>query len=321
MKTLRVVAGLHGGACLPLPPGRYRIGRGQTDETAGEGSLNLYDWTAPPLALVVDEAGIRCGVGPVDPSADDTMPEAEAWPELQPRRFGEVVLCIGDSERPWPTDAQLLRMLVTPGTAGGPSTRAGTHSWAIRGTVVGAGLLVAVGALYGAATGSPPKLPPPEPALGAQWLSRSLLSQGLHELQVLQNRRVVSLSGLVSNAQQGRAVRVAVADVQRSTGISVLESWEVADEIASTIEGALRAPGLKAHYLGAGRFEVLGTVADPQQLQHAAPQLQKDLGANVRSIEFSLEPIRSTPPFSVAMSADALQYSERPDGAKVFSVK
>ena len=307
MKALRVIAGLHAGAWLPLAPGRYRIDRGETDGPATDGTLNLYDWTAPALVLVVDGRGVASETG-------------EAWPELQPRRFGEVVLCTGDADQPWPTDAQLLQMLMAPEASGGPSATERMRSLSIRGAVVGAGLLVAVGALYGAATGNPPKLPPPEPALGAQWLSRSLLSQGLNELQVLQNRRVVSLGGLVSNAQQGRAVRLAVAEVQRSTGIAVLESWEVADEIAATIESALRAPGLKAHYLGAGRFEVLGKVADPALLEHAAPQLQRDLGANVRGIEFSLESIRTTPPFSVAMAADALQYSERPDGAKVFSV-
>jgi type III secretion protein D len=101
----------------------------------------------------------------------------------------------------------------------------------------------------------------------------------------------------------------------------VNQSWEVADVIATTIESALRVPGLHAAYLGGGRFAVSGTVPDPAQVLGAAPQLRKDLGANVRAIEFELSRIRTTAAFSAAVSADALHYSERPDGAKVFAEK
>lgn len=320
MKALRVISGLHAGAWLPLGPGRYRIDSGEQAAQDPDSLLRLYDWTAAPLLLVVDAQDTISTTHAAQALVPGASEVGEVWAELQPRRYGEVVLCTGDTERPWPSDEQLLAMLRAPAPDARPSALAWMRSWSARAVVVGAGLLVAVGALYGAGTGSPPTLAPPQPALGAQWLSRSLANQNLHELEVRQDHREVVLSGLVRNAQQGQAVRMAVADVQRSTGVAVIESWEVADEIASTIESALRAPGLQAHYLGAGRFEVVGRVADPAQLQHAAPQLQKDLGANVRGIDFSLERIQTAHPFSTAMVADALQYSERPDGAKVFTV-
>lgn len=321
MKALRVIAGLHAGALLPLPPGRYRIDGGEQAASDAGNAFRLYDWTAAALVLVVDALGRLSIVRPSTAGGSATAEEADAWPELQPRRYGEVVLCAGDTERPWPTDAHLLAMLEPSAGAQGRSPLAWIRSWSARGLVVGAGLLVAVGAIYGRSAGSKPDLPPPQPALGAQWLSRSLLSKGLDELEVHQERQDVSLTGLVRNAEQGQAVRAAVADVQRNTGIPVAESWEVADEIASTIESALRVPGLRAHYLGAGRFEVSGTVPAPDQLRSAAPQLQKDLGANVRGIEFLLERISKAPSFSVAVEADGLHYSERPDGAKVFAMK
>ncbi|MCZ2498197.1 hypothetical protein GN316_15635 [Xylophilus sp. Kf1] len=339
MKLLRVIAGLHAGACLTLAPGRYRIDDGahpasrrselsdpaQATEAAESavvqdaGSrLRLYDWTTAPLVLVVDGQGEIAAFHSTASTEPDAAMQAAPWPDLQPRRYGEVVLCSGDADRPWPSDAHLLGMLRVQ-ASNGPAGPGWVRSWSARAVGVGTGLLVAVGALYGRSTGSPPVLPPPQPALGAQWLSRSLQSQGLHELEVRHDRRDVSLSGLVRDARQGQAVRMAVADVHHDTGIPVVESWQVAEEVASTIESALRAPGVHVRYLGTGRFEVAGTVADPAQLRNAAPQLQKDLGPNVRDIEFVLERIPKEALFSAAIAADALHYTQRPDGAKVFA--
>ena len=324
MKALRVVHGLHAGAWITLTPGSYCIGSGPGDPPpatrsataraeAGAVPIQLYDWTGPPLRLQVDAEGRITAEGPEG---------AAAWPDFQPRRHGEVVLCTGDADAAWPDDASLMAALHAADGAGGRRALAGwLRSWGARGLVVGAGLLVAVGALYGQSGGGGQASPAPQPALGAQWLSRNLAARGLDELQVRQDRSEVLLSGLVHDARQGQAVRLAVADAERQTGVAVNQSWEVADVIAATIESALRVPGLHASYLGAGRFAVSGTVPDPVQVLEAAPQLRKDLGANVRAIEFELARIRTTAAFSAAVAADALHYSERPDGAKVFAEK
>ena len=322
MKALRVVHGLHAGAWLTLSPGRYRIGN--TDDAASVGQpgqaraesnavpIRLYDWTGPPLLLRVDAQGRITADQPDGPAP---------WPDLQPRRRGEVVLCTGDADGSWPSDARLMAMLRPAGIGGGLALAGWARSWGARAVVVGAGLLVAVGALYGQSGGGGQVSPAPQPAVAAQSLSRNLAGRGLDELQVRQDHSDVVLSGLVHDARQGQAVRLAVADVERQTGIVVMQTWEVADVIAATIESALRVPGLHAAYLGAGRFAVSGTVPEPVQVLEAAPQLRKDLGANVRAIEFELSRIRTSAAFSAAVAADALHYSERPDGAKVFAEK
>ncbi|WPB57934.1 hypothetical protein [Xylophilus sp. GOD-11R] len=324
MKTLRVLAGLHAGARLALAPGLYRVGSSAISDalsTPDATPIELLDWTEPMLSIAVDAAGRVI----VLPSGDEATGQAsqaaagDAWADLVPRRFGDVVLCVGASDQPWPDDAQLVALLNKPvvGESSAPATR--RASWGMRAGFIGAGLLAAVSALYGRSDAPTHQTPPARPEQAAQLLKQSLESRGFKELQVREERDAVILAGLVPDANAGRSVRSATLEVERTSGVPVVMQWEVADDIASTIEAALRLPGVHARYVGAGRFEIEGIVADPAAVRESAGPLTKDLGANVKGINFSLERRhRAAAPFSSAIVADALRYSERPDGAKVF---
>ncbi|QHJ00002.1 hypothetical protein GT347_19660 [Xylophilus rhododendri] len=315
--SLRVLLGLHAGASLPLVPGRYRIGAEEADADTADRSVVLLDWTLPPLTIEVDAAG-AVSLAAQEGEADSAVPQA--WPELQARRFGEVVLCVGDSDGAWPSDAELLDCLQPGPVMARAVPAARPASWGMRAGLLGAGLLAAVTGLYGRSSGPPPHTPPPaRPEYGAQLLQQDLARRGLDELTVRPARDAVVLSGLVRDADQGRTVHTVVSELERSTGVAVLGQWEVADDIASTIEAALRQPGVNARYLGGGRFQVEGIVADPARLRAAGAPLVKDLGMNVKGIDFALERKARPSAFSAAIAADALRYAERPDGAKVFS--
>ena len=321
MKTLRVLTGLHAGASLDLAAGRHRVGaqEGPADEipAAGTSDIVLFDWTASPLLLDIGADGTVTPVPPAQADAQETL--SPAWPDMQPRRFGNVVLCIGASDARWVSDADLLAELDEPAAQPMRKSVPGPSAWGARVGVLGAGLLVAVGALYGRAGSAAPEPPAPRPDHCVERLSRALAHEGLLELQVRRGKHEVLLSGLVRDNAQGRAVRIAVTDAESSTGVSVAQTWEVADDIAATIETALRSPGVHGRYLGAGRFQVEGRSADPQRVGQAVGQLQNDLGPNVKAIDLSIERIQVANPFSVAIAVGDLRYSERPDGAKVFA--
>lgn len=316
MKALRVLAGVHAGAGLSLAPGRYRIAGTPSESTIDQADIpvTLIDWSTPPLVLMCTADG-----PPVTQALGDDA-STSAWPDFEVRRFGDVVLCIGEADAQWPGDAELLARLTGTSPSRSPQrTSRLAASWGTRAGFIGAGLLVVVGALYGRSGGAPLAPPALRPDFGAELLSRSLVERGLHELTVNVQRVEIVLSGLVRNADEAQAVRLATADIERRTGVPVAAHWEIADDIASTIEAALRQPGVRARYSGAGRFLVEGIVPDPGVLKASGAPLATDLGANVKGIDFALERKTHAVLFSSAIAADGLRYTERPDGAKVFS--
>lgn len=320
MKALRVLAGVHAGAGLSLAPGRYRIAGTPTEPTIDQAEIpvTLIDWSTLPLVLISAADGPLLAEAPTDSAS--TTSGTVAWPDFEVRRFGDVVLCIAEADAHWPGDAELLARLndASPSRPAERVARLAT-SWGIRAGFIGAGLLVAVGALYGRSDGAPLQPAPLRPDFGAELLSRSLADRGLHELTVNVQRVEIVLSGLVRNADEAQTVRFAMADIEQRTGVPVAAHWEIADDIASTIEAALRQPGVHARYTGAGRFLVEGIVPDPGVLSASGAPLAKDLGANVKGIDFALERKTNAILFSSAIAADGLRYTERLDGAKVFS--
>lgn len=323
MKSLRVLNGLHAGACQALAPGRYRIAAGGAEAPPEQGDapgvdalgITLLDWVGSPLLLHVTAGGPVQATTAVDMQSE---PVPSCWPDHQPRRFGELVLCIGDDAASWPRDADLLALMafhpVVPKLP--RSTRPG--AWGARAGMLGAGVLVTLGAFYGRAGTAAPEPPTARPDVVAHLLTQGLAGRGLDELQVTRERQDVVLSGLVQNAREAQLVRLAVAVVEQSTGMPIVSQWEVADDVASTIVAALRAPGVHARYAGAGRFRVEGVVADPVGLSATGGALAKDLGSNVKGIDFALLRRQKSSPFSSAVASGELRYSERPDGAKVF---
>ena len=79
-KHIRVLASAHAGACLDLTPGRWTVG------PDAQASIRISDWAGDPIALLVDtEHGVLIESDDGGSTGDD----------LTPRRFGEVILCVG----------------------------------------------------------------------------------------------------------------------------------------------------------------------------------------------------------------------------------
>jgi len=114
MRQLRVLTGAHAGVQLTLGEGNWRIGAHEPVD------ICLDDWDDAPMVIEVR---------PADAGALVTWRRSEAaqqraWPDLQALRFGDVVLCIGPSSKPWPSDMALLQSVMQPSLADGRARRA-----------------------------------------------------------------------------------------------------------------------------------------------------------------------------------------------------
>jgi len=328
MTAFHVLTGLHAGASLSLAPGRYRVsGEAESngaDRTSAVARITLFDWSSAPLNFQVDGHGMVMICSQEDVSE---LAFADAWPMRQTRCFGTVTLCLQpdggsgeteDSPRSLSGRSFSSAATVRKPAAAASSTARASSSWGTRAGFVGAGLLVAVSALYGH-TGTPPPELRAQSGFDCEWLEQNLATRGLHELRVEKENDAIVVSGLVRNVAEGQSARIAAAEFLRSSAGPIVARWEVADVIASTIETALRHPGVHAVYDGDGRFSVQGLVADPEAFRSAAEPLRKDLGPNVRNLEFAVHAAHRPVPVNAAIAAGALHYSERTDGAKVFS--
>lgn len=328
MTILCVLSGLHAGASLSLGQGRYRISSEPTikthDPTPTVIGITLVDWTDAPFEFQTDSQGVVL-VGRDLRNAQAAL--TVKWLLEQKKSFGAVTLCLRDGEVKGldgdmqATSSGYLTTFVAAGnhTTFDHSPRGRViKSWGARACIVGTGLLVAVSALYGHARSFQAQ-PPDKAGFDCEWFTDNLQTRGLHELKVQKENDVVVLSGLVNNAAQGQSARSATIEFLRGSHASVVARWEVADEIASTIRTALRQPGINAVYEGQGRFRVEGSVNDPQAFQGIAAPLLKDLGPNVKGLDFLLRTVEHAVPVNAAIVAGPLHYSERHDGAKVFS--
>ncbi len=84
MKQLRILTGRHAGARINLTATRHQIG---ADEAA---DIQLLDWTAEPVVIGAGEDGM------VHIATASQGGQASAvLADFTPRRFGDVVLCMG----------------------------------------------------------------------------------------------------------------------------------------------------------------------------------------------------------------------------------
>jgi len=330
MKNLRILTGMHAGANLRLNSGIYEITRFRTDEEAhmqhgavpitSPKEIQLVDWDDATLQLTISDVGIATYslVGKTDGHLTQTP-----WIDFDVHRWGEVAICLGDANEPWPSDADLLQRFNGEQPANSvPSDESHVEVkrkfWVARAGVLGVGLLITLGALYGRTGIAAPEPSDTRPRSATATLVGMLAQDDLAELKIVGNDKGIDVSGLVVDATVGRRVRGAVDNIETKFGFSIGQSWQVASDISATIEAALRMPSVHARYLGEGRFEIYGVAKDLQLISSAADQLKNDLGSNVREIEVNVAPVVIVAPFSVAMSSPGVRYSQRPDGAKLF---
>ncbi|WP_429496300.1 secretion protein [Paraburkholderia youngii] len=342
-KLLRILTGVHAGAELCLSAGVHRIAAND------DADICISDWRGDDVSLVVDAGGVVSvqrapwGVaegraaandggkkrsntshgddvspGGIHPSQSDNEPGTVLLLDFTPMQFGETVICIGSVDAPWPSDLELLStLLVKP-----EETRCATEPLrrrSITGIVsacamLGAVLVIGFVMLTTAVSG--PALPRDAYDL-AQRLNLELAAAHMKELHVQVRGSTVTLSGMVSTADEDSQVRKML---KRISPDHIVQHYDIAQNELSKIADSLAMQGIKVVYTGRGIFEVSGKAGNPREVESAVARMRHDLSDNVKDVRVRVaqaeDAVPPAPSFSFLMDSDGVRYGQTPNGVK-----
>jgi len=340
MKQLRVLTGVHAGVHLPLSASTYRIA---ADEQA---DIQLVDWHAEPLVLELTENGqVLVLAAPLNGSlngspiatpgatlnaasgaaADDPAGTGASMADFEPRRFGDVVLCVGPADdAAWPSDIELMERLMRPVQAvveaAAPVVEAAVNggrrmlAWGLVAALTLGGLLATVISRHAQAARAAVK---PEPLVGQVY--RAIASAAIPEITVRAAGERVIVEGLLPDAAAAQTLRQLL---DRFPVERIEHRYASAADIAQSISDALDTPGLVVRYRDRGVFIVGGRAAHPDRVRDASTRVAADLAPLVRGIEVAVAPapVPESVPVGAMLATDGLQYVQTRDGAKHLSL-
>lgn len=320
MKVLRVLTGAHAGARLALSEGAWRVQRlDPANESWQANEITLMDWHGEPLSLSVGPAGCTCR---------DTADVEHPWPDFDVRRFGDVVLCVGEDRAIWPSDTNLLASLpsmssmVVSDVLPANNTRSMTPQLLLRNfmIVVVAGMLLIpmVLVLFGPKNIQAAQIQQSDARATAfvTQVKQALHAEKLDGLDVRVEQGRLRVEGLVSDAAEDVLARKTLHPFDR---VLVVSAWQTASQLSDAMTTALNEPGVQVRHVGAGHFVVEGGAARPEELRIRAAKLKNDFSSSVRILEVRVQ-IKSSsqPKVSAMLDSGGLHYVVRPDGSKSF---
>jgi type III secretion protein D len=320
MKVLRVLTGNHAGARLALADGVWRVQRlDPACQTWHAQEIALMDWHAQPLSL---------RVGPTGCVWVDAQGLEQPWPDFEVRRFGDVVLSLGEDAAIWPSDIALLSRLpassqTMPLSKAHASEGHMPQQMLLRNVLVIGFPVVLLIAILIVVFGSKniqaaPTLQKDDlTATSVSQVKQALLAEELQDLEVRFEQGKIWVEGLVSDATEDALARKVLKPFDR---VSLVAAWQSAIQLGDTMTTALNEPGLQVHHLGGGYFEVEGTTENPDELQAKVSKLKNDFANNVRSLDVRVQAkARAQENVSAMLEAAGLRYVVRPDGSKSFT--
>jgi type III secretion protein D len=297
--------------------------------------IMIQDWSEGTMQLAID-AQDRVTIAAAD--AADTPSTLD---DFAPRRFGDVVLCAGPQDAPWPSDLQLLEaMLAAPAGADAadaadagaglaadepvmmgdtrPMPPARRTSWARTGLVAMLVGSVGAGALALTMGGASQAATRPLAPVGLADVQRALERLQEPGIELREQANGFIASGIVANGEKARRVHASL----RSVAGNRLH-WQVkqADDVARELAESLHEPHVQVRYAGAGRFEVTGTARQPGAVRDVAERFRNDMAAPAPRIDVKVERIDElgiAGKVDSALNADSVRYVESSDGTKNF---
>ncbi|ASL45430.1 hypothetical protein bAD24_I18320 [Burkholderia sp. AD24] len=328
MKLLRILTGVHAGAQLQLTPGTHRVG---ADDDA---DIRLTDWRGADALLHVDASGVVSAQRVAHAAAVSAAQTADGQPnaplageevvllvDFVPMQFDDMILCIGADDAAWPSDLDLLSMLLArPAEARFAAERKKRRRYVgavaacfVLGIVIVAGSLLTTTQMSRAAL-------PRNADDRAQRVSEALAAAHLSGLQAHAVGSTVVVTGMVTSPADDDAVRTLLARI--SPG-GMARNYDVAQNDARSIEDSLGVAGAHVRYLGDGNFAVTGAVSSRADLDAALARVRADLDPNVKNIVVQVAEngnvaAGSAAPasYSEMISSDDVRYAQTPDGVK-----
>ena len=308
MKQLRILTGRHAGARLRLTRDECTLGN------ADDADVQITDWKHRPVVLTVDEKSKVVRMSMADTPAASGGRRETALEHLVPRRFDDIVLCVGpDDDAAWPSDVDLLgRMMKSSHRAQG-ARRQKLRTTAMAGGIACSLMLGGFGLLLTNSTQEAQARTPAEP-LRVQ-VAAALARQGLVSLVVREADGKVVVEGLVKSTAD---IALARQTLRRFGGAKIVHRYAAASSIAQSISDALADPALQVSYRGDGVFLVEGGVVDVENLRTSANRIAGDVGPLVQRIDVAVTEL--PPPQRVHVNAmlvsDGLKYVQTRDGTK-----
>lgn len=322
MKVLRILTGTHAGARMALTEGTWRVQRlDPSSESWQADEIALMDWHGEPLTLRVGPTGWVCM---------DAHEGEHAWPDFDVRRFGDVVLCVGDDSAIWPSDANLLAslspsntMMATAAAVPTNMTRSMTPQLVLRNVLVvavaGMLLLPMVLVVFGPKNIQAAQTPQKEARIATHLtkVKQALQAEKLKGLDVRVEQGRLFVEGLVSDAAEDALARKTLQPFDR---VWVISAWQTASQLGDTMTTALNEPGVHVRHVGGGHFVVEGIAEYPEGVRAKTIKLKNDFPNNVRSLDVRVQTKASAEPkLSAMLEAGGLRYVVRPDGSKSFA--
>lgn len=325
MKQLRILTGQHAGVYVELISTRYLI---SADDMA---DIQLLDWTSDPVILEVGPDDMISIAASSTQAGDTPSGAPAAFEDFVPKRFGDIVLCVGAAKAPWPSTIDLIARLsqpaIVPDTTPAARQRA-PRSLKRRVLPVALGLVL-VTAGFGAAVANLTQNAREAAIATGQnngtaeplkvRIDRAIAEMSIGGLEVVQGADGVTVSGLLDGPSEAHALR---RRLDAFAPERVVHAYASAPEIAQSIAESLSQPGLKVSYRGQGTFVVTGESANVERVRETAGRVANDLAPLVRQIEVAATaaPPADLKSLSALMTSDELQYVQTRDGVKHLSV-
>jgi type III secretion protein D len=326
-KRLRVLSGRHAGACLELAPGEHTIG------PAHDNDIAISDWTAPTLVLCMGDQGDVHVRGLESNAAQTQVPLgapaqtdfANVLHELQPARFGDIVICLGPTEGVWPTDMELLARLFEPAHVCEPAHEPRPRRTAAY--AASAGLVVAVASCLVAVMvqASPQESAhvhvPERGAVASESLRLAFNRLGIRGLQVRNEGGAISVDGMLETREQSRAALGAISELPMAAEIR--PRFAVVEDVAESIRSSVGLPQAQIKHLGAGVFSFHADTVDPDATRAAVNRVAADLAPSVSRIDAVLEQTETakrTISVLSSFSDGEVSVVQTRDGAKHFGI-
>ena len=298
----------------------YRI------DSSEQADIQLTDWQTESLVLELQEEDSVVTVAFTSQFANEPQSAArELLEDFMPKRFGDVVLCVGPRHAPWPTDVELLERLMRPVVKAVAAVEAVKESSAARryGRVLAvcvAATLAVAGAFAAVVSRNADAAKArvvPEALVGQVY--RAVSASALANLSVRPLGERVVVEGVLASSAEVVALRQVLA---RFPAERIEHQYAAAPDIAQGISDALGLPGLSVAYRGQGSFVVTGQAMYLDKVREAASRIATDLAPLVRGIDVAAveAPAPDRVPVGAMLTSDGLQYVQTRDGVKHLSL-
>ncbi len=282
MQRVRILTGNHAGATIDLSYGKYMVGPDDEFE------ISISDWTSPTLELTLNENGELTGRW--QRAKGGTADRQHRFLHFAPRAFGDIVLCAGPVDTPWPSDLRLLDQTFSP-TPKRVARWAGSGLRKLAASTLIGGFMLMLCVAGGIAWMGAPAAQAQRESVDALMvrMHRALAPTGASALQVTPQGESVLIHGMVDDDAQARAVNSALDAL--ATPRPVLRRLAVATSVAASIQFAVGIPDAQVKYLGQGAFSLHAATTDTQAAQQAVDRVRADLGPSVTRIDAKLDAI------------------------------